>query len=132
VSDQKQDPRDESWDDCMIQILRHKLTETEAKAHDTRQHLKLCNRRKKRAKMQRMTELQALQDELRLYNGIDIEPTTENTDTVNTDTVIRDMLRQIEELQIYKLAMESMAKQFIHPRMTALELAELQLKGKTQ
>jgi len=45
---------------------------------------------------------------------------------------IRDLLRQIEELQVYKLAMESMAKQLIHPRMTALELAELQLKGKTQ
>lgn len=44
---------------------------------------------------------------------------------------IRDLLRQNEELQIYKRAMESMAKQFIHPRMTALELAELQLKEQT-
>jgi hypothetical protein len=35
-----------------------------------------------------------------------------------------------ENLQIYKRAMESMAAQFIHPRMTARELAELQLKEK--
>jgi len=44
----------------------------------------------------------------------------------------RDLLRQIEELQVYKRAMESMAKQFIDPPMTALELAELQLNGKAQ
>ena len=50
----------------------------------------------------------------------------------NSDLTNRDLLRQIEELQVYKRAMESMAKQFIHPRMTALELAELQLKGNTQ
>jgi hypothetical protein len=30
---------------------------------------------------------------------------------------------------IYKRAMESMAAQFIHPKMTARELADLQLKG---
>lgn len=30
---------------------------------------------------------------------------------------------------IYKRAMESMAAQFVHPKMTARELAELQLKG---
>lgn len=45
---------------------------------------------------------------------------------------LNDLLRQIEELQVYKRAMESMAKQFIHPRMTALELAEGQLMGERQ
>ena len=35
----------------------------------------------------------------------------------------------VEDLTIYKRAMESMAAQFIHPKMTALELAEMQLKG---
>jgi hypothetical protein len=32
-----------------------------------------------------------------------------------------------EDLTIYKRAMESMAAQFIHPRMTALEMAKTQL-----
>ena len=34
-----------------------------------------------------------------------------------------------EDESIYRRAMESMAAQFIHPKMTARELAELQLKG---
>ena len=59
-------------------------------------------------------------------------PTSPPPPRGNLDLTNRDLLRQIEELQIYKLAMESMAKQFIDPRMTALELAELQLKGKQQ
>ena len=33
----------------------------------------------------------------------------------------------IQELQIYKLAMESMAKQLVHPKMTGLEMAKQQL-----
>jgi hypothetical protein len=33
----------------------------------------------------------------------------------------------VEELEIYKRAMESMAAQFVHPKMTALELAKSQL-----
>lgn len=33
----------------------------------------------------------------------------------------------VEELEIYKRAMESMAKQFVHPKTTALELAKTQL-----
>jgi hypothetical protein len=36
---------------------------------------------------------------------------------------------QLDDLSIYKRAMESMAAQFIHPKMTAHELAEMQLKG---
>lgn len=38
---------------------------------------------------------------------------------------------QVRELLVYKRAMESMAKQFLCPKMTALEMAELQLKGPT-
>jgi hypothetical protein len=33
----------------------------------------------------------------------------------------------VEELEIYKRAMDSMAAQFVHPKMTALELAKSQL-----
>ena len=33
----------------------------------------------------------------------------------------------VEEMEIYKRAMESMAAQFIHPRMTALQMAKMQL-----
>jgi hypothetical protein len=36
---------------------------------------------------------------------------------------------EIEDLRIYKRAMDSMAAQFIHPKMTAREMAEMQLKG---
>ncbi len=35
----------------------------------------------------------------------------------------------VEDDSIYKRAMESMAAQMIHPRMSAREMAELQLKG---
>jgi len=37
--------------------------------------------------------------------------------------LVRDLRRENEELQIYKRAIESMAKQFIDPKTTALELA---------
>lgn len=33
----------------------------------------------------------------------------------------------VEELEIYKQAMESMASQMMHPKMTGLEMAKLQL-----
>jgi hypothetical protein len=35
-----------------------------------------------------------------------------------------------DSLSIYKRAMESMAAQFVHPKITALQLAELQLKDR--
>lgn len=35
-----------------------------------------------------------------------------------------------DDLQIYKEAMESMAAQFLHPKMTALEMAKMQLGRK--
>jgi flagellar biosynthesis regulator FlaF len=37
--------------------------------------------------------------------------------------LVSDLRRENEELQIYKRAIESMAKQFIDPKTTALELA---------
>ena len=43
--------------------------------------------------------------------------------------VAKDIADQVREMLVYKRAMESMAKQLIHPKMTALELAELQLRG---
>ena len=33
----------------------------------------------------------------------------------------------VEELEIYKRAMDSMAAQMIHPKMTGLEMAKMQL-----
>ena len=36
-----------------------------------------------------------------------------------------------EDLTIYKRACDSMAAQFVHPKMTGLELAQMQLKGTT-
>jgi hypothetical protein len=42
--------------------------------------------------------------------------------------VAREIADQVRELLIYKRAMESMAKQFICPKMTAREMAEMQLR----
>jgi len=45
--------------------------------------------------------------------------------------VVIEVQRQallIDELSIYKRAMDSMAAQMIHPKMTGLEMAEMQLK----
>jgi hypothetical protein len=36
----------------------------------------------------------------------------------------------VEELEIYKRAMDSMAAQMIHPKMTGLEMAKMQLGGR--
>lgn len=43
--------------------------------------------------------------------------------------VAKEIADQVRELLIYKRAMESMAAQFIHPKMTAREMAEAQLKN---
>jgi len=42
--------------------------------------------------------------------------------------VAKEIADQVRELLVYKRAMESMAKQFIHPKMTAREMAEMQLR----
>jgi hypothetical protein len=42
--------------------------------------------------------------------------------------VAKEIADQVREMLVYKRAMESMAKQFIHPKMTALEMAEMQLR----
>jgi hypothetical protein len=39
------------------------------------------------------------------------------------------LLSHYRELLIYKEAMDSMAAQMIHPKMTGLEMAQMQLKG---
>ena len=41
--------------------------------------------------------------------------------------VAKEIADQVREMLVYKRAMESMAKQFIHPKMTAKEMAEMQL-----
>jgi len=45
--------------------------------------------------------------------------------------VAKEIADQVRGLLVYKRAMDSMARQFIHPKMTALELAQAQLKGIT-
>lgn len=45
--------------------------------------------------------------------------------------VAKEIADQVREMLVYKRAMESMAKQFIHPKMTAREMAEMQLRGST-
>ncbi len=42
--------------------------------------------------------------------------------------VAKEIADQVRELLVYKRAMESMAKQFIHPKMTAMQMAEMQLR----
>ena len=42
----------------------------------------------------------------------------------------RKRLDQTEELLIYKRAMDSMAAQMVHPKMTGLEMAKMQLGDK--
>ena len=41
--------------------------------------------------------------------------------------VAKEIAEQVRELLIYKRACESMASQMIHPKMTGLELAQMQL-----
>ena len=43
--------------------------------------------------------------------------------------VAQSIASQVRELLIYKMAMESMASQMLHPKMTALEMAQCQLKN---
>jgi hypothetical protein len=43
--------------------------------------------------------------------------------------VAKEIADQVREMLVYKRAMESMAKQFVHPVITAREMAEMQLKG---
>lgn len=43
----------------------------------------------------------------------------------------KEIADQIRQMLVYKRAMESMAKQFVHPKMTAREMAEMQLRSAT-
>ena len=45
-----------------------------------------------------------------------------------SDFAAKQIASEVRELLIYKRAMESMAKQFIHPKMTALEMAQMQIE----
>lgn len=42
--------------------------------------------------------------------------------------VAKEIADQVREMLIYKRAMESMAKQLLHPKMTGLQLAKMQLE----
>jgi len=125
-------------------IDRWQVAVLESKLFVVEQEAKKSIRDLLRQNEELQNHLQAARSELERYHRIE----TQTVDGLTTQNIIRDLRREIaelkltlnrqnfrtaenEELQIYKLAMESMAKQFIHPRMTALELAELQLKGQT-
>lgn len=45
-----------------------------------------------------------------------------------SEFVARQIADEVRELLIYRRAMESMAAQFVCPKMTALEMARMQLK----
>lgn len=62
-------------------------------------------------------------------NTIDMKEACESLFRMYEDQcrMIDEKNEQIKELMIYKRAMESMAKQMIHPKMTALEMAKMQL-----
>ncbi len=45
--------------------------------------------------------------------------------------VAKEIADQVREMLIYKRAMESMARQFVHPKTTAREMAESQLRQST-
>ena len=47
-----------------------------------------------------------------------------------SEYIAKEIAAEVREMFIYKRAMESMARQMIHPKMTAKEMAELQLKGR--
>jgi hypothetical protein len=47
-----------------------------------------------------------------------------------SDFVARSIAEDVRELLIYKRAMDSMAAQIIHPKMTGLEMAKMQLGEK--
>jgi len=44
---------------------------------------------------------------------------------------VQELYAEIRDLQVYREAMESMASQMIHPKMTAKEMAEIQLSKST-
>jgi len=44
---------------------------------------------------------------------------------------VQELYAEIRDLQVYREAMESMASQMIHPKMTAKEMAEIQLGKST-
>ena len=55
------------------------------------------------------------------------ETTFDNNDMSVVLTYAASMSANVRELQIYKDAIASMALQFVHPKMTALDLAKTQL-----
>jgi hypothetical protein len=48
---------------------------------------------------------------------------------VQIATKVEELCAEIRDLQVYRDAMQSMASQMIHPKMTAREMAEMQLKS---
>jgi hypothetical protein len=62
--------------------------------------------------------------------AVDAVATIESSSKIWRD-LVHDLRKENEELQIYKRAIESMAKQFIDPKTTALELAR-QILGETE
>ena len=51
-----------------------------------------------------------------------------NDDMSEVLSFAESLMKECRELQIYKQAMDSMARQMLHPKMTGLEMAQMQLK----
>ncbi len=62
--------------------------------------------------------------------AVDAVATIESSSKIWRD-LVHDLRKENEELQTYRRAIESMAKQFIDPKTTALELAR-QILGETE
>ena len=50
---------------------------------------------------------------------------------IDFQTRVKELEAEVNRLRLYERAMQSMAAQFIHPKMTAEELATAQLETKT-
>lgn len=56
------------------------------------------------------------------------ELTFDNNDMSQVLSFAHSLVAKVAEMQVYKDACDSMARQLLHPKMTGLELAQLQLK----
>jgi len=60
------------------------------------------------------------------------ELTFDNSDMSEVLTFVSSLVRKCQELQVYKDAMDSMARQMLHPKITGLEMAQMQLTPREQ
>lgn len=74
-----------------------------------------------------ITDLLNLRDRICSEDDCKIEPDSGTVLVRQIANRIQELYAEIRDLQIYKDAMESMASQMVHPKMTAKRMAEMQL-----